>query len=100
MTNAEALRIYAKHEAAISKIWLENPGYRMTDAVLHWQKQQKGYSVLYGEMTSLYKQYRDLGNSRIEARRKVRQQLHETYGKDGRIWKIIIQLLPLLFLFL
>jgi len=54
---------------------------------------------LYGEMTSLYRQYRGLGFNRKEARAKATADLQERYKRDGKILKLILTLLPyLLFL--
>lgn len=54
---------------------------------------------LYGEMKSLYRQYRGLGFDRTEARAKATADMRERYKRDGKILKLILTLLPyLLFL--
>jgi hypothetical protein len=60
----------------------------------------KGYNEIYAEATSLYRQYRDLGSSRKEARRKVREQMSETYKDDRRILEILKIVLMVLMLFI
>jgi len=99
MSDTEALRIYAENQAAIDKIWTANEGYTMRDAVLHWQRGQKSYSEIYSEMASLYLFYRNMGNSRKEARAKATADLQGRYKRDGKILKLLLTLLPyLLFL--
>lgn len=62
----------------------------------------KGYNEIYAEAKSLYEQYRSLGLSRREAKRRVRKDLEERYRGDGRILAILYWILrfSLLFIFI